>query len=101
MQTALSLLLLLPLLAAGPARAATFDGLAARSAERSALVTPGVAASIPAAAVEAAAGAPDDHGGGGHRAEQPRTGIPLILLVVLLLYGAAALTLGFLRRRQV
>jgi hypothetical protein len=46
-------------------------------------------------------GAADDgHGAGHSRADQPSTGIPLVLLVVLLAYSAAALTVGLFRRRQ-
>ena len=118
MRTLFSLLLLLALLGAGPAHAATPDGRAVPGAERSSVVASGDPEPSPSATAdghggekdghdqagdgghEAAAGAPDDHGGGGHRAEQPSTGIPLILLVVLLVYSAAALTLGFFRRRQ-
>lgn len=116
MRTLLVLPLLLVLLGAGPAHAATSDAPISASPERSSIVASGDAEPSPAASADGHGGETDGHdqtgsdgheaaGGdghetGGHHAEQPSTGIPLILLVVLLVYSAAALTLGFLRRRQ-
>ena len=116
MRTLFSLLLLLALLGAGPAHAATPDGRAGPGAERSSVVASGDPEPSPSATVDGHGEETDGHdqagddgheadGGDpheteGHHTEQSSTGIPLILLVVLLLYSAAALTLGFFRRRQ-
>jgi hypothetical protein len=108
MRILFSLLLLLALLGAGPAHAAASDGFVAHSTGWSSFVASGNSEPSPAPAVDGHGGETDGHeaaGGdphetGGHHAEQSRTGIPLVLLAVLLFYSAAALTLGLIRRRQ-